>query len=264
MYFYEIEVYSPLWDSEKIIMMHNDRFDNHQLNVIVQEAFDECIETYCDKPLLEDGEEACRIKVSTIFEEYLPLQLKNQGFKIIKIYETCSIMGGRLFDEGGCNSVLKNRYEDKILPPCKKCMRGIYIGETYIGYDGKCVVPNTRKDISLPTNCVVKTISINLNEKETDETNIKTLKTYFNKRNKSFEDKKTAAEATNNIILNNNNIKNFWVEWGTMIKDGMHNKDILCFFDTDTDKEKFKNLFINHGFILEKTKYGFWIIGVKK
>lgn len=264
MYFYEIEVYYPLWDSEKIIMMHNDRFDNHQLNVIVQEAFDECIETYCDKPLLEDGEEACRIKVSTIFEEYLPLQLKNQGFKIIKIYETCSIMGGRLFDEGGCNSVLKNRYEDKILPPCKKCMRGTYIGETYIGYDGKCVVPNTRKDTSLPTTCVVKTISINLNEKETDETNIKTLKTYFNKRNKSFEDKKTAAEATNNIILNNNNIKNFWVEWGTIIKDGIHNKDILCFFDTDTDKEKFKNLFINHGFILEKTKYGFWITGVKK
>ena len=77
MYFYEIEVYYPLWDSEKIIMRHDDRFDNHQLNIIVQEAFYECIETYCDKPLLEDGEEACRIKVSTIIEEYLPLQLKN-------------------------------------------------------------------------------------------------------------------------------------------------------------------------------------------
>lgn len=184
------------------------------------------------------------------------MQLKNHGFKIIKIYETCSIRGGRLFDKGGCNSVLKNRYEDKILPPCWKCMR-----ETC---DGKCVVPNTRKDISLPTTRVVKTIPINLNEKETDETNIKTLKTYFNKRNKSFEDKKTAAEATDNIILNNNNIKNFWVEWGTIIKEGIHNKDILCFFDTDTDKEKFKNLFINYGFILEKTKYGFWITGVKE
>lgn len=41
MYFYEIEVYYPLWDSEKIIMRHDDRFDNHQLNIIVQEAFDE-------------------------------------------------------------------------------------------------------------------------------------------------------------------------------------------------------------------------------
>lgn len=138
-----------------------------------------------------------------------------------------------------------------------------YIGETYIGYDGKCVVPNTRKDTSLPTTRVVKTISINLNEKETDETNIKTLKTYFNKRNKSFEDKKTAAEATNNIILNNNNIRDFWVEWGT-IKEGIHKKDILCFFDTDTDEEKFKNLFINYGFILQKSKHGFWITGVKK
>lgn len=258
MYFYEIEVYYPLWDSEKIIMRHDDRFDNHQLNIIVQEAFDECIETYCDKPLLEDGEEACRIKVSTIIEEYLPLQLKNHGFKIIKIYETCSIMGGRLFDKEVCNSVLKNRYEDKILPPCRKCIRKEYVGDVE-----KCIVPNTRKDNSLPTTRVVKTIPINLNEKETDETNIKTLKTYFNKRNKSFEDKKTAAEATNNIILNNNNIRDFWVEWGT-IKEGIHKKDILCFFDTDTDEEKFKNLFINYGFILQKSKHGFWIIGVKE
>lgn len=76
MYFYEIEVYYPLWDGEKIIARHDECFDNHQLNVIVQEAFDECIEKYCDKSLLEDGEEACRMKVETIFEEYLPLQLK--------------------------------------------------------------------------------------------------------------------------------------------------------------------------------------------
>lgn len=255
MYFYEIEVYYPLWDGEKIIARHDECFDNHQLNVIVQEAFDECIEKYCNKPLLDEGEEACRMEVETIFKEYLPLQLKNHGFKNIKINATCSIMGGRLFDKGGCNSVLKNRYKDKILPPCWKCM-----GETC---DGKCVVPNTRKDTSLPTTRVVKIMPINLNEKETDETNIKTLKTYFNKRNKSFEDKKTAAEATNNIILNNNNIRDFWVEWGT-IKEGIHKKDILCFFDTDTDEEKFKNLFINYGFILQKSKHGFWITGVKE
>lgn len=256
MYFYEIEVYHPLLGSEKIIMRHDDHFDNHQLNIIVQEAFDECIEKYIDKSVLGKGEEACRMEVETIFEEYLPLQLKNHGFKSIKINATCSIRSGALFVDGGVgNSVLKNRYKYKILPPCWKCMR-----ETC---DGKCVVPNTRKDTSLPTTCVVKTIPINLNEKETDETNIKTLKTYFNKRNKSFEDKKTAAEATNKIILNNNNIRDFWVEWGT-IKEGIHKKDILCFFDTDTDEEKFKNLFINYGFILQKSKYGFWITGVKK
>lgn len=256
MYFYEVKVYHPLLGSEKIIIRHVDRFDNHQLNIIVQEAFDECIEKYIDKPVLDKGEEACRMEVETIFEEYLPLQLKNHGFKIIKINATCSIRRGALFVDGRAgNSVLKNRYEDKILPPCRKCIRG---------ESDECVVHNTRKDNSLPITRVVKTIPINLNEKETDETNIKTLKTYFNKRNKSFEDKKIAAEATNNIILNNNNIKNFWVEWGTMIKDGIHNKDILCFFDTDTDKEKFKNLFINYGFILEKTKYGFWIIRVKE
>lgn len=188
MYFYEVEVYHPLLGSEKIILRHNNHFDNHQLNVIVQEAFDECIEKYCDKPLLDKGEEACRMKVETIFEEYLPLQLKNHGFKSIKINATCSILEGGLFvDKGVCNSVLKNRYEDKILPPCWKCMR-----ETC---DGKCVVPNTRKDISLPTTLVVKTIPINLKEKETDETNIKTLKTYFNKRNKSFERQKNSSRS---------------------------------------------------------------------
>lgn len=236
-------------------MGHDDRFDNHQLNVIVQEAFDECIEKCCNKSLLDKGEEACSMKVETIFEKCLPLQLKNHGFKSIKINATCSIQRGALFaDDATTNLILKNRYKDKILPPCRKCMR-----EIYSGYEGKCVVPNKRKDISLPTTRVVKTIPINLNEKEIDETNIKTLKTYFNKRNKSFEDKKTAAEATNHIILNNNNIGNFWVEWGTT-----HKKDILCFFDRESDEEKFKNLFINYGFILQKSKHGFWITGVKE
>lgn len=252
MYFYEIEVYYPFYKREKIIVGHDAYFDNHQLNVIVQEAFDECIEKYCNKSLLEEGEEACRMEVETIFKEYLPLQLKNHGFKSIEIDETCSLLGGELFvGDRIINRVLKDRYKDMVIPPCKKCIRD------------ECIVPNTRKDNSLPTTRVVKTMLINLNEKETDETNIKTLKTYFNKRNKSFEDKKTAAEATNNIILNNNNIRDFWVEWGT-IKEGIHKKDILCFFDTDTDEEKFKNLFINYGFILQKSKHGFWIIGVKE
>lgn len=53
MYFYEIGVYHQLLGSDKIIMGHDDRFDNHQLNIIVQEAFDECIEKYCNKPRLE-------------------------------------------------------------------------------------------------------------------------------------------------------------------------------------------------------------------
>ena len=124
MYFYEVEVYHPLLGSEKIILRHNNRFDNHQLNVIVQEAFDECIEKYCDKPLLDKGEEACRMEVETIFEEYLPLQLKNHGFKNIKINETCSILGGTLFCDNGVNNpILMDRYKNEVLPPCKKCIR---------------------------------------------------------------------------------------------------------------------------------------------
>lgn len=73
MYFYEIEAYYPFDRSRSIMMRHDDCFDNHQLNIIVQEAFDECIKKYCNKPVLEKGEEACRIDVETIFEKYLPL-----------------------------------------------------------------------------------------------------------------------------------------------------------------------------------------------
>ena len=160
MYFYQIEVYYLFHESEKIIMGHDACFDNHQLNIIVQEAFDECIEKYCNKTLLDEGEEACRIEVGTIFKEYLPLQLKNRGFWSIKIDETCSIMDGVLFSDGEVtNLILKGRYKDKILPPCRKCMR-----EAYFDYNGKCVVPNKRKDTSLPITRVVKTIPIDLNE----------------------------------------------------------------------------------------------------
>ena len=96
------------------------------------------------------------------------------------------------------------------------------------------------------------------------KTNIKTLKTYFNnKKNKSFEDKKVAARAINDIIFYNNDIGDFWVEWG-ILREGTHAKDILCFFDRESDEEVFKNIFISYGFTLQKTKRGFWITGVKE
>lgn len=260
MYFYEVEVYHPLLDSENIIVMHNNRFDNHQLNVIVQEAFDECIEKYCNKPLLEDGEEACRIKVSTIFEEYLPLQLKNHGFKSIKINATCSILEGELFvGKGVCNSVLRNRYEDKILPPCKKCMRGIHIGETYIGYDGKCIVLNTRKN---PLRCHIKPFDENEEENNKDDFNVSVLKQYFINSNKSVEDSKIADVALENI-LNNNNFKIFYTDWG-INEDGIHKGDLFCELDTDKDNGKFKKMLEDYGFILKDTKDGLWITGVKE
>lgn len=260
MYFYEIEVYHPLLGSEKIIIRHNDRFDNHQLNVIVQEAFDECIEKYCNKTILEKGEEACRMEVETIFEEYLPLQLKNHGFKSIKINATCSIRSGALFVDGGVgNSVLKNRYKDKILPPCRKCIR-----KEYVGYVGKCIVPNTLKDTSLPTTRVVKTIPIDLNEEEEnkDDFNISVLKQYFINSNKSVEDSKIADAALENI-LGNNDFEGYWTEWGTKA-DGIHEGDIICELDGDKDRGKFKKMLKNYGFVLEDNEEGLWITGVKK
>lgn len=253
MYFYEIEVYHPLLGDEKIIMRHKECFDNHQLNVIVQEAFDECIEKYCNKPLLEKGEEACRMEVETIFKEYLPLQLKNHGFSSIKINETCSILGGGLFvDEEVCNSVLKNRYKDNILPPCRKCMR-----ETYIEYDGKCVVLNTRKDTSLPR--VVKTIPIDLNE---DDFNVSVVKQYFVNSHKSSDDAKIVYAALENI-LDDNDFDNYYLERGKRV-DGIYTGDIVCGLDIYEDKEKCKKLLEDYGFILEDEKLELRITGVKK
>lgn len=254
MYFYEIEVYHQLVGSDKIIMSHDDCFDNHQLNIIVQEAFDECIEKYCNKPLLEKGEEACRMGVETIFEEYLPAQLQNHGFNSIKIDETCSIMDGELFlDKGAINSVLKNRYSNKALPPCKKCIRS---------ESDECIVSNIRKDNNLPITLVVETKSNDEKKENKDEFNITVLKQYFTNSNKSEKDSKIADAALENI-LGNNDFEGYWTEWGTKA-DGIHEGDIICELDGDKDRGKFKKMLKNYGFIFEDTRVGLWITGVKE
>lgn len=256
MYFYRIEVYHSFTEPTYMIMSHKYYFDNHQLNIIVQEAFDECIEKYSNKLSYDKGEEPCRMAVEIIFEEYLPAQLQNHGFTNVKIDGTCSIMDGELFlDDGAVNPVLKKRYLDKALPPCKKCIRD------------ECIVPNVRKDNSLPITLVVESKGYNLNEKETENNNeddfyIKIIKFYFNNSKKSFEDMKIVSDATT-IIFDNNNLNDFWVEYGTSEKE-IHEGDILCVFDMESDEKKAKNLLINYGFILQKGKNGFWITGVKE
>lgn len=253
MYFYEIEVYHPLLGSEKIIVRHNDRFDNHQLNVIVQEAFDECIEKYCDKPLLEKGEEACRMEVETIFEEYLPLQLKNHGFKIIKINETCSIRSGVLFVDGGAvNSVLKNRYKDKILPPCRKCIR-----KEYDGYNG-CIVPNI---VKTPNRCYIEPFD-EKEENTKDDFNISVLKQYFIYFKNSIEKIEIAIIALDDFF-DSYDFNDYWIDYD--IKVGSeHEGDIICSFHLDTDNKRCKKLLEKYGFILEDTDDDFWITGVKE
>lgn len=257
MYFYRIEVYYPFGETNYIIMSHNDCFDNHQLNIIVQEAFDECIEKYCNKTLLDEGEEACRMEVGTIFKEYLPLQLKNRGFWSIKIDGTCSIMDGVLFsDDEVTNLILNSRYKDKILPPCKKCER--------IGNDGECVVPNIRKDTSLPTTRVVKTIPIDLNEEEEnkDDFNITVLKQYFINFKKSIGKIKIAVTALDDFF-DSHDFNDWWIDRDVKV-GSEHEGDIFCGFDLYTDKEEFKKLLEDYGFVLEDDEDGFWITGVKE
>lgn len=257
MYVYEIEVYYPFYENDKIIMGHDDCFDNYQLTIIVQEAFDECIEKYCNKTILEKGEEACRMKVGIIFEEYLPIQLKNHGFKSIEIKANSFIQGGTLFvDDDECNSILKNRYKDEILPICKKCER--------IGNDGKCVVPNQRKDNSLPTTRVVKTISIDLNEEEEnkDDFNITVLKQYFINFKKSIGKIKIAVTALDDFF-DSHDFNDWWIDRDVKV-GSEHEGDIFCGFDLYTDKEEFKKLLEDYGFVLEDDEDGFWITGVKE
>ena len=218
MYFYKIEVYYPFDKTNYTIMSHDHYFDNHQLNIIVQQTFDECIEKYTNKTILDEGEEPCRMVVKTIFEKYLSAQLHEYGFNDIKIDETCSIMDGELFTSGGAiNNVLKNRYKDKALPPCKKCIKGEY---------DECTVPNIRKDNSLPTPRVVKTIPIDLNE---DDFNVSVVKQYFVNSHKSSDDAKIVYAALENI-LDDNDFDNYYLERGKRV-DGIYTGDIVCGLD---------------------------------
>lgn len=250
MYFYEIEVYYPFCENDKIIMGHDECFDNHQLNIIVQEAFDECIEKYSNKLSYDKGEEPCRMGVEIIFEEYLPTQLQNHGFTNIKIDETCSIMDGELFlDDGAINPVLKKRYLDKALPPCKKCIRD------------ECIVPNIRKDNNLPITLVVETKS---NDENKDDFNITVLKQYFINSNRSVEDSKIATNALDNI-LDRNKFEYYYLEYRTKT-DSIHERDIFCWIDLGTDRKKFEKLLKNYSFtfIFDEEEGGFWITGVKE
>ena len=76
------------------------------------------------------------------------------------------------------------------------------------------------------------------------------------------EDSKIADAALENI-LNDNDFKNFYTEWG-VDTDGIHDGDIFCELDTDRDKGKFKKMLEDDGFVLEDDEDGFWITGVKK
>lgn len=110
----------------------------------------------------------------------------------------------------------------------------------------------------------MKTIPIDLNEEEEnkDEFNISVLKQYFINSNMLVEDSKIADAALENI-LNDNDFKNFYTEWG-VDTDGIHDGDIFCELDTDRDERKFKKMLEDYGFVLEDDEDGFWITGVKE
>lgn len=229
-------------------MSHKYYFDNHQLNIIVQEAFDECIDKYSNKLSYDKGEEPCRMAVEIIFEEYLPAQLQNHGFTNIKIDGTCSIMDGELFlDDGAINPVLKKRYLDKALPPCKKCIRD------------ECIVPNTRKN---PLRCHIKPFDENEEENNKDDFNISVLKQYFIYFKNSIEKIEIAITALDDFF-DSYDFNDYWIDYD--IKVGSeHEGDIICSFHLDTDNKRCKKLLEKYGFILEDTDDDFWITGVKE
>ena len=248
MYFYRIEVYHSFGEPTYMIMSHKYYFDNYQLNIIVQEAFDECIEKYSNKTSLDEGEEPCRMAVEIIFEEYLPAQLQNHGFTNIKIDGTCSIMDGELFlDDGAINPVLKKRYLDKALPPCKKCIRD------------ECIVPNIRKN---PLRCHIKPFDENEEENNKDDFNISVLKQYFIYFKNSIEKIEIAITALDDFF-DSYDFNDYWIDYD--IKVGSeHEGDIICSFHLDTDNKRCKKLLEKYGFILEDTDDDFWITGVKE
>ena len=193
------------------------------------------------------------MEVGTIFKEYLPLQLKNHGFKSIKINATCSILEGGLFvDKGVCNSVLKNRYEDKTLPPCRKCIR-----KEYDGYNG-CIVPNI---VKTPNRCYIEPFD-EKEENTKDDFNISVLKQYFIYFKNSIEKIEIAITALDDFF-DSYDFNDCWIDHD--IKVGSeHEGDIFCGFDLDTDMKRGKKLLEKYGVILEDTEDGFWITGVKE
>lgn len=78
----------------------------------------------------------------------------------------------------------------------------------------------------------------------------------------SVEDSKIADAALENI-LGNNDFEGYWTEWGTE-EDGIHDGDIIWELDGDKDREKFKKMLKNYGFVLEDDEDGLWITGVKE
>lgn len=82
-----------------------------------------------------------------------------------------------------------------------------------------------------------------MKRKNKEDFNISVLKQYFTNSNKSVEDSKIAAAALDNI-LDNNKFEYCYTEYRAKA-GGIHERDMFCWFDLDTDKERFKKLLEN-------------------
>ena len=156
-------------------------------------------------------------------------------------------MDGELFlDDGAINPVLKKRYLDKALPPCKKCIRD------------ECIVPNIRKN---SLRCHIKPFD-EKEENNKDDFNISVLKQYFIYFKNSIEKIEIAITALDDFF-DSYDFNDYWIDYD--IKVGSeHEGDIICSFHLDTDNKRCKKLLEKYGFILEDTDDDFWITGVKE
>lgn len=88
------------------------------------------------------------------------------------------------------------------------------------------------------------------------------MKLYFNTSKKPIGKIKIAVAALDDFF-DSYDFDNVWIDRDVKV-GSEHEGDIFCGFDLDINKDWFKKLLEDYGFVLEDDEDGFWITGVKE